>query len=241
MFVRSPIAGISVRVAPSILALWYVSCSTKRTVAVLASVLGVNLCRLDPFLIMCCSEVCFRSLISPHVPLDYDLLEDSTTALYRCRPTAKPDHLRKRDKLKSECYQRGTHLKLFPHVFELARCNSSTLRNRKEEGSDVVNQEILWRIEWKFDNNVVLTDTCVSETKTLRELLSRFFDNSWKLGPTRHMFPNEWTDLDQFEIYLNDFKNNKIILNLDSTIMENFRDKCFIEFPHLLLQYKTAS
>ena len=168
--------------------------------------------------------------------IDFNLLEDSQSTLYRCRTTAKPDHLRKRDKLKSECYQRSIHLKLMPHVFSLAKSNSSTIRSRKDaEGNPAT--EIMWKVDWKFVSvDTTLSDTCVSETKTIRELLTRFFDNSWKLGPTRHLFTGTDASVDRLMVFLINYQKQEVQVALDATLREALRDQAILEYPTLIVK-----
>ncbi len=146
---------------------------------------------------------------------------------------AKPEVLRKRDKLKSECYQRNIHLKLMPHVFSKARSNSSTIRMRKDPASENVACEILWKVEWNFEDiGQSLTDTCLSETKTIRESLARFFDDTWKLGQTRHLFAASGiTGLTQFSVTLSNATQDQIVMNVDVSYRKPMADQTLLEYP----------
>lgn len=172
--------------------------------------------------------------------IDFDLLEESSTTLYKCRPNAKPDLLRKRDKLKSECYQRNIHLKLMPHVFSLARSNSSTIRNRKDATTESVTSEILWKVDWIFEDiKQTLTDTCLSETKTVRESLARFFDDSWKLGQTRHIFDSAGIGAStELEVFLINATKEKIPMNMDLPLRDAMAGQTLLEYP-VFHVYKT--
>lgn len=197
---------------------------------------GAHRSRLISSMIMFYIKV-YTEISYAQFALDFDLLEDSQTSLFRCRPTARPDHLRKRDKLKSECYQRGTHLKLMPHVFSMAQTNSTTIRNRKEESGEST-CEILWRVDWRFvSKDTVLTDTCVSEHKTIAELLSRFIDNSWKLGPTQHLFSGEERlDPQRLSVWLVNFQKEEVRVDASLSIREALRDQAILEYPTFVIR-----
>ena len=168
--------------------------------------------------------------------IDFNFLDESNTLLYRCRSTARPDHLRKRDKLKSECYHRGIHLKLMPHVFSLAESNSTTIRNRKdEEGNASV--EIMWKVDWNFESKgVVLTDTCVSETKALNELLQRFIDNTWKLGSTENVFSSPNASVDHLEVFLVNYQKAEIKVDSTLSLRDAMRDQAILEYPTFIIR-----
>lgn len=217
---------------------WNVSRITRRSQAVLVSVPAAR--TYQSRISQIPSSIKVRQIIPDSVLYlfsDFDLLDEANTTLYRCRPNAKPDLLRKRDKLKSECYQRNIHLKLMPHVFSMAQKNSSTIRSRKEnvEGTETqsVSTEILWRTEWVFTEiSQTLSDTCVSETRSIRDLLSRFFDDSWKLGPTRHMFANTAIDsVDDLNVFLVSVTKDEVPMNLDVPLREALSGQSFIEYP----------
>lgn len=238
----NPRLSISALLVPGKHVVFHVSKSTSQTLRVLVRDLGANNWRFPRSMIKFYIEVRYFLPNTQHadLSLDFTLLDDSQTTLYRCRPTAKPEHLRKRDKLKSECYQRATHLKLMPHVFTLAQSNSTTLRNRKDADGNPFT-EILWKIDWKFEpNETTLSDTCVSESKTLRELIDRFFDNTWKLGPTRHLFVDSITSIDQLDIFLINFQKSQIRMNPDVSLRESLRDQAILEYPTFVIQARVV-
>jgi len=147
-----------------------------------------------------------------------------------------------------------------PHVFSLAKSNSSTVRNRREttstiptddhptEGNDAEDQanqgevetktqkvytEILWKIDWVFkDINQTLSDTCMSETRTLRELLDRFFNDTWRLGPTLHLFANtKISGTQDLSVFLITASKDEILMNIDVPIREALNGQAIIEYP----------
>jgi hypothetical protein len=138
-----------------------------------------------------------------------------------------------------------------PHVFSLAKSNSSTVRNRKEtlavELNDEVETEIpaetqtqqttvteiLWKIDWVFkDMNKTLSDNCMSETKSIQECLDRFFNDTWKLGPTRHMFEgSEISCADQLDVFLITASKDELLMNTRIPIREALNGQAIIEYP----------
>lgn len=136
-----------------------------------------------------------------------------------------------------------------PHVFSMAQKNSSTIRSKKEtdEGTQSVSvaSEILWKIDWVFvDLNQTLSDTCVSETRTIRELLTRFFDDTWKLGPTKHLFQDSGINSpSELQILLLSITKEKIPMNIDVPLREALNGQSFIEYPvfHIRTQSPDSS
>lgn len=175
--------------------------------------------------------------------VDFELLEDSKGSLHRCRPSARPDVLRKRDLLKSECYQRGIHLRLMPHLFSLAKSNSSTVRNRKDTESGKTSTEILWKLDWVFEGmDTVLSDTCVSETSIVKDLINRFMDDSWKLGPTRdkliaHDCP---IDTDKICVFLQNHQQNEIPIDITQTVSQVLATHAILEYPTFRIKHSLS-
>ena len=120
-----------------------------------------------------------------------------------------------------------------PHVFSLAQSNSTTIRNRKDPETETTSTEILWKIDWKFDGiDQTLSDTCISETKTITELLERFFDNTWKLGPTRHLFiKSDIESPSQLSIFLLNATQTEIPMNPSTPLKESLSGQTLLEYP----------
>lgn len=120
-----------------------------------------------------------------------------------------------------------------PHVFSKARSNSSTVRMRKDLNSESVSCELLWKVEWKFEDvGQSLTDTCLSETKTIRESLGRFFDDTWKLGQTRHLFAASGiSGSTEFVVTLSNATQEEIPMNMDLSIREAMAGQTLLEYP----------
>lgn len=123
-----------------------------------------------------------------------------------------------------------------PHVFSLAQSNSSTIRNRKDEdGSNQV--EIMWKVDWKFlSSGKLLSDTCVSESKTLVELISRFIDNTWKLGPSTDLFSNANITPHSLEIFLINYQNQEVKMDPNLTLRESMKDQAILEYPTFIIR-----
>lgn len=97
--------------------------------------------------------------------------------------------------------------------------------------------EIMWKVDWKFESiDKVLTDTCVSETKTVDELLSRFFDDTWKLGPTKHLFPASHSSAGAFDVFLVNFQKQEVPVNSKLSLREALRDQAILEYPTLIVR-----
>ena len=125
-----------------------------------------------------------------------------------------------------------------PHVFSLAKSNSSSIRNRKDDEGHPTT-EILWKVDWKFETvDTVLSDTCISESKTLRELITRFFDNTWKLGPTRHLFTGTDVSIDHLDVFLVNYQQQQVPVSLDVTLREALRDQAILEYPTFHLRQR---
>jgi hypothetical protein len=123
-----------------------------------------------------------------------------------------------------------------PHVFSLAESNSTTIRNRKdEEGNASV--EIMWKVDWNFESKgVVLTDTCVSETKALNELLQRFIDNTWKLGSTENVFSSPNASVDHLEVFLVNYQKAEIKVDSTLSLRDAMRDQAILEYPTFIIR-----
>ena len=134
-----------------------------------------------------------------------------------------------------------------PHVFSMAQKNSSTIRSRKdvtEETQSVsVSSEILWKIEWIFvDLKQTLSDTCVSETRTIRDLLSRFFDDTWRLGSTKHIFENsEISSPADLQVFLVSVTKEEIPMNMDVPLRDALNGQSFIEYPVFHIRAQSTS
>ena len=88
--------------------------------------------------------------------------------------------------------------------------------------------------------DTVLTDTCVSETKTIAELISRFFDNSWKLGSTRHLFPG--TDelrIDSMVVTLVNFQKEEVKVDPSVPIRQALKDHAILEYPTFVIRQRS--
>ena len=120
-----------------------------------------------------------------------------------------------------------------PHVFTLAQSNSTTIRNRKDPETEKSTTEILWKIEWKFEDiDQTLSDTCISENKTITELLERFFDNTWKLGPTRHLFMKSGIESSaDLPVYLLNATRAEIPMNCAIPLREALSGQTLLEYP----------
>jgi hypothetical protein len=146
-----------------------------------------------------------------------------------------------------------------PHVFSLAKSNSSTVRNRKETASaatdipeiegteDNVPQktvtEILWKIDWVFqDIHKTLSDNCISENRTIRESLDRFFNDTWKLGPTRHLFEGSGiSGVDDLQVRLVTASKEDLLVNINVPIREALNGHAIIEYPVFHIQKSNVS
>lgn len=134
-----------------------------------------------------------------------------------------------------------------PHVFSMAQKNSSTIRSRKDVTVDTqsasVSSEILWKIEWIFvDLKQTLSDTCVSETRTIRDLLSRFFDDTWRLGSTKHIFENsEISSPADLQVFLVSVTKEEIPMNMDVPLRDALNGQSFIEYPVFHIRAQSTS
>ena len=123
-----------------------------------------------------------------------------------------------------------------PHVFTLAQGNSSTIRNRKDEDGNV-SIEIMWKVDWNFaSRGSTLTDTCVSENKTLDELLTRFLENTWKLGQTKHLFEASRTSVDGLDVYLVNYQKQEIKVDPKLSLREAMKDQAILEYPTFIIR-----
>ena len=144
--------------------------------------------------------------------------------------------------LKSECYQRNIHLRLMPHVFSLAKSNSSTIRNRKDPESGKTSTEILWKLDWRFEGvtNTLLSDTCISETYIIKDLIERFFNDTWKLGPTRDRLIRNGCVFELNEgtsVFLVNHQQCHIpIENLDQTLRQALETHAILEYPTFVIR-----
>lgn len=123
-----------------------------------------------------------------------------------------------------------------PHVFSLAQANSSTIRNRKDE-QGTASCEIMWKVDWNFESaGKVLSDTCVSETKTVEELLSRFFADTWKLGPTRQFFTDPEASASTMDVFLINYQKQEVRLDPTLPLRDALRDQAILEYPSLIVR-----
>ena len=126
-----------------------------------------------------------------------------------------------------------------PHVFSLAQSNSSTIRNRKDESGNML-VDIMWKVDWKFlGSGKLLSDTCVSESKTLAELISRFIDNTWKLGPTVDLFTSANVTTSNLEIFLINYQNQEVKVDPNLTLREAMKDQAILEYPTFIIRERT--
>ena len=136
-----------------------------------------------------------------------------------------------------------------PHVFSMAQKNSSTIRSRKDTTEETqcvsVSSEILWKVDWVFtDIKQTLSDTCVSETRSIRELLCRFFEDTWRLGPTMHLFQDSGiSSASDLQVFLLSVTREEIPMNIDVPLREALNGQSFIEYPifHIRRQIPDSS
>lgn len=130
-----------------------------------------------------------------------------------------------------------------PHVFTLAQSNSSTVRNRKDAETEQTSTEILWKLDWHFENlDRILSDTCVSENKSLEELIERFLNDSWKLGPTRQILEacEAPVDLNAMDVFLVNHQQNELPVNLASSVKEALTNHAILEYPTFRIRHRTS-
>jgi hypothetical protein len=123
-----------------------------------------------------------------------------------------------------------------PHVFSLAQGNSTSLRNRKH-AEGVATIEILWKVDWKFESvDKVLTDICVSENLTLEELLTRFVENTWKLGSTDGLFRRKSPSNEQLEVFLINYQKEEVKVDTKLSLRDSMRDQAILEYPTFIIR-----
>jgi hypothetical protein len=128
----------------------------------------------------------------------------------------------------------------------MAQRNSSIIRSRKEavEGSETasISSEIMWRIDWVFmDIDKTLSDTCVSETRSISDLLGRFFDDTWKLGATKHLFDiSVIKSVSDLDVFLVSVTKEEIPMKTDVSLRESLNGQSFIEYPVFHIRSRQA-
>ena len=162
---------------------------------------------------------------------DFTLLESTQTAVTRpVKSEQSVSAAQKRSALKKLCYDRGIWLKTLPCVFARARFNTSHVRRKTE---------LWWRIEWHFPSVVkadgcplVLTDTYVEETSCLKDLVDRFFHNTWKIAPVKHQLVSLEDKTLEFFLATDQTKP----LDPHASLKDILRGKTIYEFPVILVK-----
>jgi hypothetical protein len=123
-----------------------------------------------------------------------------------------------------------------PHLFTLAQGNSTSIRNRKDtEGAHSL--EILWKVDWRIEpSGKVLTDVCVSENKSLDELISRFIENKWQLGSTEGAFQGQGITVGDLDIFLVNYQKQEVKVEYQMTLREAMRDQAILEYPTFIIR-----
>jgi hypothetical protein len=97
--------------------------------------------------------------------------------------------------------------------------------------------EILWKVDWKFESvDKVLTDICVSENLTLEELLTRFVENTWKLGSTDGLFRRKPPSNEQLEVFLINYQKEEVKVYTKLSLRDSMRDQAILEYPTFIIR-----
>jgi hypothetical protein len=70
-------------------------------------------------------------------------------------------------------------------------------------------------------------------------LISRFIDNTWKLGPSTHLFSNANVTTADLEIFLINNQNQEVKMDPNLTLRDSMKDQAILEYPTFIIRERT--